>query len=164
VVDTVNQAVIARVPAGSAVANKPYAMTRNTAGTRLALSNQVAQAVVVFAAADTPGALATAPVPGVPFFATFLDDERLLVPLQGPSGAAIVDTMTGSVLASAMYADADCNNPSDARVLGDGRLFLTCEGDHYSSGSVVRLDPATLAVEAKVSVGVYPDRLAVLEP
>jgi hypothetical protein len=76
----------------------------------------------------------------------------------------VVDTTTGSVLASAMYTDADCNNPSDARVLADGRLFLTCEGDHYASGSVIRLDPVTLAIEAKVDVGVYPDRLAVLEP
>ena len=164
VVDTVNQAVIARVPAGGAVANKPYAMSRNAAGTRLALSNQVAQTVVVFEAADTPLPLTTARVPGVPFFATFLDDERLLVPLQGPSGAALVDATTGSVLASALYTDDDCNNPSDARVLADGRLFLTCEGDHYGTGGVVRLDPTTLAIEAKLDVGVYPDRLAVLEP
>ena len=164
VVDTLNQAVIARVPAGNGLANKPYALTRNRAGTRLALSNQVAQTVVVFQATDTPLQQASIPVPGVPFFAAFLDDERLLVPLQGPSGAALLDTTTGSVLASALYADSDCNNPSDARVLGDGRLFLTCEGDHYRSGNVVRLDPTTLAVDATVSVGIYPDRLAVLEP
>lgn len=163
-VDTVQPGVLARVPAGNAVANKPYALTRNRAGTLLAVSNQVAQTVVVFEAADTPVERASVAVPGVPFFATFLDDERLLVPLQGPSGAALIDTTTSSVLASATYADADCNSPSDARVLRDGRLFLTCEGDHYRNGQVVRLDPTTLALEATVSVGIYPDRLAVLEP
>jgi YVTN family beta-propeller protein len=164
VVDTVNQRVLARVPAGTSPANKPYALTRNDAGTRLALSNQVAQTVVVFDTEDTPVAEVTAAVPGVPFFAAWLGDDRLLVPLQGPSGAALVDATTGSVIASATYADADCNNPSDARALADGRLFLTCEGDHYTSGTVMRIDATTLAIEAKVSVGVYPDRLAVLEP
>jgi YVTN family beta-propeller protein len=164
VVDSVNHVVLSRVPAGSYPANKPYALTRNAAATRLALSNQVAQTLVVFDTADTPALLTTAIVPGVPFFATWLDEQRLLVPLQGPSGAAIVDATSGSVLSSALYADADCNNPSDARLLADGRLFLTCEGDHYGNGSVVRIDPGSLAIQARVDVGIYPDRLAVLEP
>jgi YVTN family beta-propeller protein len=164
VVDTVNLNVLSRVPAGSSPSNKPYALTRNDAGTRLALSNEVAETVVVFDTQDTPVPEVTAPVPGVPFFAAWVGDDRLVVPVQGPSGAVLVDATTGSILASAMYADADCNNPSDARVLTDGRLFLTCEGDHYTSGTVVELDPMTLAIEAKVSVGIYPDRLAVLEP
>jgi YVTN family beta-propeller protein len=164
VVDTVNQVVLSRVPAGSSPANKPYALTRNPAGTRLAVSNQVSQRVVVFDTEDTPVPQATAVVPGVPFYAAWLDDDQLLVPVQGPSGAVLVDATTGSVLASALYADVDCNNPSDARQLTDGRLFLTCEGDHYTSGTVVELDPTTLAIQAKISVGIYPDRLAVLEP
>ncbi len=164
VVDTVNRQVLSRVPAGSSPANKPYALTRNPAGTRLAVSNQVSQRVVVFDTEDTPAQQATALVPGVPFYAAWLDDDQLLVPVQGPSGAVLVDATSGAVLASAMYADADCNNPSDARVLTDGRLFLTCEGDHYTSGSVVELDPTTLAIQGKIGVGIYPDRLAVLEP
>ncbi|HTQ05526.1 MAG TPA: hypothetical protein VMI54_16805 [Polyangiaceae bacterium] len=164
VVDTLNATVISRVPAGNAPANKPYALTRNAAGTMLALSNQVAQAVVVFSAEDTPMQLVTAAVPGVPFYSGWLDDGRLLVPLQDPNGAALVDVTSGAVLASTMYADTDCLNPSDARALSDGRLFITCEGDHFRNGAVVEVDPQTLAVIGSVDVGVYPDRMAVLEP
>lgn len=164
VVSSVNASVLSRVPAGTFPANKPYALTRNAAGTRLALSNQVAQTVVVFSTDDTPVPLMTALVPGVPFFSGWADDSRLLVPLQDPDGAALVDVATGSVLASVAYAGSDCQNPSDASVLADGRFFLTCEGDHYRSGAVVSIDPETLAVLGRVEVGVYPDRLAVRAP
>ncbi len=164
VVDTVHATVLSRVPAGKAPANKPYALTRDDAGTHLAVSNQVAQTVVVFSAEDTPVPLVTAAVPGVPFFAAWLPGDRLLVPLQDPDGAALVDLTTGTVLASTAYAETACQNPSEARVLSDGRLFITCEGDHFGNGAVVRVDPESLAVVARVEVGVYPDRMAVLEP
>jgi len=164
VIDTERATVLSRVPAGAGAPNKPYALTRNASGTRLALSNQVAQSVVVFSAGDTPAPVATVRVPGVPYFSAWLGDARLLVPVQSPSGAALVDVTTGTVVASATYADTVCRNPSDARVSADGRLFITCEGDHFREGTVVRIDPQTLAVEAAVTVGVYPDRLAVLEP
>ena len=164
VLDTVQASVLSRVPAGTFPANKPYALTRNAAGTRLAVSNQVAQTVVVFSADDTPVPLVTAVVPGVPGFAEWLGDDRLLVPLQDPDGAVLVDVTTGTVLASTAYSGTDCQNPSDASVLTDGRLFLTCEGDHYRNGAVVQIDPESLVLSGRVEVGVYPDRLAVLEP
>jgi DNA-binding beta-propeller fold protein YncE len=164
VVDTAQASVLSRVPAGTSPANKPYALTRNAAATRLAVSNQVAQTVVLFSAEDTPSLLLTAVVPGVPFFSAWLGDDRLLVPLQDPNGAALVDVATGAVSTRATYADSDCQNPSDATVLRDGRFFLTCEGDHYRNGAVVELDPESLSVLSRVEVGVYPDRLAVLLP
>jgi DNA-binding beta-propeller fold protein YncE len=164
VLDTNALTVLSRVPAGPLAANKPYALTRNAASTRLALSNQVAQMVVVFDTGDTPTALVSAKVPGVPFYAGWLGDDQLLVPVQGPSGLALVDTASGNVLSNVQYADDDCNNPSEALVLDDGRVFLTCEGDHYKPGTIVRIDPTSLAIQAKVSVGIYPDRLAVEKP
>jgi YVTN family beta-propeller protein len=164
VVDTTQKLVIARVPAGVLTANKPYALTRNAEGTRLALSNQVAQTLVVFGTGDVPVPLATVKVPGVPFFAGFHGENELLVPLQEPDGVVRVDVTTGAVTAAVTYADDTCQNPSDARYTTDGRVFLVCEGNHYSAGSVVELEPSTLAIRARVDVGVYPDRLAVVEP
>jgi YVTN family beta-propeller protein len=164
VVDTSQRLVIARVPAGALPANKPSALTRSPAGTRLALSNQVAQTLVIFSTGDVPAPLATIPVPGVPFFAGFHGEGELLLPLQEPDGVVRVDLTTGAVAAAVTYADDACQNPSDAHFTGDGRIFLVCEGNHYGPGSVVELDPSTLALIARAEVGVYPDRLAVLEP
>jgi YVTN family beta-propeller protein len=164
VVDTTTKLVTARIPAGTLPANKPYALTRSPAGTRLALSNQVAQTLVVFSTGDVPAPLATIRVSGVPFFAGFLGETELLLPLQEPDGVVRVDLTTGSVVAAVTYPDDSCQNPSDARFTADGRVFLVCEGNHYDPGSVVELDPSTLAIVARAEVGVYPDRLAVLEP
>jgi hypothetical protein len=35
-----------------------------------------------------------------------------------------------------------------------------CEGDHRTPGSVLEIDPATLAVKKAWKVGAYPDGLA----
>jgi len=164
VVDTSQRLVIARVPAGALPANKPSALTRSPAGTRLALSNQVAQTLVVFSTGDLPAPLATIAVPGVPFFAGFHGESELLVPVQDPDGVIRVDPTTGVVAAATVFADDACQNPSDARFAADGRVFLVCEGNHYAPGSVVELDPSTLAIIARAEVGIYPDRLAVVEP
>jgi len=164
VVDTVGKAVTARIPAGALPANKPYALTRSPAGTRLALSNQVAQTLVVFSTGDVPAPLATLPTSGVPFFAGFHGESELLVPVQEPDGVMRVDLTTATIAQAVTYADDTCQNPSDAHFSADGRVFLVCEGNHYGPGSVVELDPSTLAIIARVDVGVYPDRLAVVEP
>jgi len=164
VVDTGGPSVLFRVPAGPGKVNKPFALTADDAGARLLLSNQVAGTVALFTTDDPPAMLSVATVTGVPFFSAWISDSQFVVPIQGPSGAAVVDAASGTVLSSATYSDDDCNNPSEARAVADGRLFLVCEGDHYGAGSVVQVDPATLAIQAKVTVGIYPDRLAVLEP
>ena len=39
-----------------------------------------------------------------------------------------------------------------------------CEGNHYAPGAVVELDPQTLEIKARVEVGLYPERLTLLEP
>ena len=55
-------------------------------------------------------------------------------------------------------------NPAEFSTTGDGRLRLVCEGDQYGPGAVVELDPSTLALQASVSVGIYPERMAISEP
>ncbi len=164
VVDPQLLTVVARVPAGPEPSNKPYALAEDAAGTRLAVSNQIAQAVALFSLGDSPTLLLAAALPGVPFVPSFLANGKLLVPLQMPSGAVVVDPTTGTVIAHASYTDDECENPSSVTQLADGRTFLVCEGDHFGPGTVVQINPATLGVLASVTVGAYPDRLAVRAP
>jgi YVTN family beta-propeller protein len=164
VVDTVNQKVLSRVPAGMGPVNKPYALTVDSSGTRLLLSNEIAGTVVVFTTDDSPVPVSTATVTGIPFFSGWISDSEFLVPIQNPNGAALIDAKSGSIVQQIAFADGECDNPSEAQATPDGRLFLVCEGDHYGTGSVVRIDPSTLAITARVSVGIYPDRLSILSP
>ncbi|MET0795087.1 MAG: hypothetical protein ABW061_26450 [Polyangiaceae bacterium] len=164
VVDSHSGAVLARVPAGNSAINKPYALVGDAARERLLVSNQVAFAVSVFDMGDTPSLLSTLASPGVPFFATWLSDSTIAVPFQAPSGAALFDAATGELLVQIGYSDQECLNPAELTVTSDGRLRLVCEGDHYASGAVVELDPTTLAIQASVSVGIYPERLSASEP
>ena len=71
---------------------------------------------------------------------------------------------TIALVTSVRYLDTECTNPSEATELGDGRLFLVCEGDHFRPGALVSLDPDSLAVLGSVELGVYPDRLGVRSP
>lgn len=164
VVDTGQGSVVARVPAGEGLANKPFSLVADREGARLLLSNQVARSVALFEASALPSALRSTTVPGVPHAAAFLAGDEWVVPLQDPSGVARIDAARGAVLQHYQYSSTECENPSEARSLADGRLFLVCEGDHYERGNVVQLDPTTLAVVARVTVGIYPDRLGVLSP
>lgn len=163
VIDTKRASVLARVPAGEEPVNKPYSLVVSPTGARLLLSNQVTRKVLEFAAQDTPVALSsTQAFEGIPYSAAYLSEQKYLVPLQSPSGAALIDAPSGTVLAHAAYSDEDCLNPSEARVLAGGRMLLVCEGDHYGPGSLVELEPDTLEVRRQVAVGRYPDHLAIL--
>jgi DNA-binding beta-propeller fold protein YncE len=166
VVDTASATVLARVPDGATGGgvSKPYALVADPARERLLLSNEVARTIVLFTMDDAPTPVFTTPLDGIPYFAAWLSASRILVPTQSPDGAVIVDAATGAVTAEAAYADTDCLAPREARVAPDGRVFLVCEGDHYAPGSIVRVDPTTLAVQATIAVGVFPNRLQVLAP
>jgi DNA-binding beta-propeller fold protein YncE len=165
VVDTQSAAVLARVPAGDgAGVSKPYALAADPARQRLLLSNQVSRTVVLFTMDDAPTPVFTAALDGIPYFAAWLSAGEILVPMQSPDGVARVDATTGDVTAEVAYGGADCVAPRAARVTDDGRVFLVCEGDHYTPGWIARLDPATLAVDAKVGVDLFPGGLEVLPP
>jgi len=100
----------------------------------------------------------------VPLFARWLSETTIAVPFQAPSGAALFDSQQGKLLVSINYSDEACSNPAELSMTNDGRLRLVCEGDHYTPGAVVELDPSTLAIRSTVSVGIYPERLTLFEP
>ena len=72
------------------------------------------------------------------------------------------DAVTGELVGQRAYADDECQNPSQASISSDGRVFLVCEGSHYEPGSVAEIDPQTLSVLRTAPVGLFPDRLAML--
>jgi hypothetical protein len=100
----------------------------------------------------------------VPYFAAFVSESQFVVPTQDPNALTLVDAASGAIVRELGYSNAECHNPSEARATPDGRVYLVCEGDHYTPGAVVEIDPATLGVKARASVGLYPERLAILEP
>ncbi len=158
-VDTTSTNVVTRVPAGDGVVNKPTAIALDPAGTRVVLSNELTSKVVVFAADDSAAMMFSSDqLAGSPGPVAFLASGDWLVPLQSPDGAARLEAATGKVLAQISYGADVCESPHAATVAADGRVFLVCEGDHYSPGAVVQLDPTTLEVLGRVSVGLYPDR------
>ena len=174
VVDTLNAVVLTRVPVGTLAGgvSKPYALTADRTHERLLVSNKVSRSVVLFGASDEPTAQWTtvfdAALPsipyGVPYFAAWLSDSELVVPLQSPDGAALLDAATGAVKQAIGYSLEQCEAPREARSAPGGRLFLVCAGDHFDHGAIVEIDPQTLAIKARVSVGIGPDRLLVVPP
>lgn len=170
VIDLDERAVSSRVPVASSIGDpgspihEPYALVADARVERLALSNLGSRTVSLFTAEETPERLWTTPVIGAPYFAAWLDAERLVVPLQSPSGVALIDAASGELLSEAGYGAGECLSPHEAVVSSEGRLFLVCEGDRVGPGAIVELDPDTLAVTRRLEVGVYPDRLLLREP
>lgn len=100
---------------------------------------------------------------GAPFFAAWSHDEtKLWVPLQNPDLLVIVDASTGTVLTQRAFDKAACERPHEAVLSEDGStVYLVCEGDHVNPSVVLALDSVSLETRATMTVGAYPDRLAV---
>jgi hypothetical protein len=92
------------------------------------------------------------------FMPAFVDARTVIVPMQGPDGIARVNVETGAVDAR-VATEGTCRAPHVARVAKDGRTYVVCEGDHAAPGAIVQIDPATLAIVRRWTVGVYPDAL-----
>jgi hypothetical protein len=142
---------------------KPFALSVDPSGSSLLVSSQVARSVELFGLDDGMKAGERTVVRGVPYYAAWLSEERIVVPTQGPNGASLLDVESLEILNEVTYTESECQNPHEARVAGD-RLFLVCQGDGYAPGAVVELDPESLAVIARVEVGLDADRLLVLPP
>jgi DNA-binding beta-propeller fold protein YncE len=164
VVDTISGGVLSRVPTGSAIANKPYAMVRNPQGNRLLVSNQVSRSVLLFSAEDTPELLSETKFESFPLFSDFIDDTTYVVPLQDPDAVSMVNTVAGTVFSKQLPSECGCDSPAMLRYLPDGRLFLLCEGDHYVPGTLVRLDLQTLGCIEHLELGLYPERMELVIP
>jgi DNA-binding beta-propeller fold protein YncE len=165
VVDPGSGEVLARVPAGVALVNQPYAIVIDDERQRLVTANRVASTLSVFELSDEPSLLATLSVPGQPMFPAWIRESTLAAPFQEPGGAALFDVTSGELLTQIQYTEDECEKPSELKLLNDGRLLLVCEGSHYDRpGAVVELDPETLEVRARVKVDIYPERIAIYEP
>jgi len=170
VLDPADFAVPARIPitVPRGGVTKPYAATTDAARRRLVVSSAVSRSVTLIGMSDmavgwtvafdgTPGLPA-----GVPYFAAWPSDSALVVPVQSPDGAALLDAASGTVITSRAYSADECSAPRQAVSGPGGRLFLVCEGDHFSPGALVELDATTLAVTRSVALELAPDRMAVL--
>jgi DNA-binding beta-propeller fold protein YncE len=160
---------VARFPLGSmpgvggAPRYGPYSATLTPDGGRVVVCDLEAQDLRVFDMASrqfvpdrivTLGARAMMP--------TFLDPRTVIVPLQAPDGLARVDIDKGSIDARVAFTGvgSPCPLPHVAHRARDGRVYVVCEGDHAANGTVVEVDPRTLAVRKSWTVGVYPDGIA----
>jgi DNA-binding beta-propeller fold protein YncE len=105
------------------------------------------------------------PDKGVPlaakaFMPAFIDDHTLLVPMQSPDGLARVDLSGPKIERRTSFPKDVCSLPHVMRIAKDGRAYLVCEGDHRAPGTVLEIDPGSLSVKKKWTVGAYPDGLA----
>lgn len=102
----------------------------------------------------------TVPLEAKAFMPAFVSGSALVVPLQAPDGLARVDMATSRVVARAVLPKEACTLPHAVRVAPDGRVYLVCEGDHVGPGSLLEIEPTTLAVKRRWSVGVLADGIA----
>lgn len=167
VIDTRQGALLSLTPSAAPALNRPFrpwTIELDSRCERLLIANQQVNTVDIFSAEDHPRLLTSVSVAAVPFHATWIAEAEFVVALQRPSGALRVSATDGAVLAEVAYSTAECENPSEPRLLPDGRLFLVCEGDHYGPGALARLDPQTLAIVERAELGLYPQRMAVVLP
>ena len=61
------------------------------------------------------------------------------------------------MLAQVTFDRATCEAPHVVKRAKDGRVYVVCEGNHKDPGAVLEIDPDTLAVKKRWTVGVYPD-------
>jgi DNA-binding beta-propeller fold protein YncE len=140
----------------------PYSATLAPDGNRVVVADLEGMDLRVFdRAAKRFDPARTVPLGARAFMPAFVDASSLVVPLQGPDGLARVD-LDGAAIAARVgpkeLGDA-CRAPHVVRVARDGRVYVVCEGDHVAPGAVLQIDPKTLAVLKRWTVGVYPDGL-----
>jgi DNA-binding beta-propeller fold protein YncE len=137
----------------------PYAATLTPDDTRVVVDDLEGQDVRVYDRASQRFTIVV-PLAAKAFMPAFLDDRKLLVPTQSPDGLALVDVDSGKVDKRLSFERGECQAPHVVRVAKDGRVYVVCEGDHKTPGSVLELDRESLAAKKKWVVGVYPDGLA----
>lgn len=141
----------------------PYSLVLSPSGDKIAVGNTVSKDVRFL---DTgSGKMSEGEVLstfGAPYFVAFSSDgSKLLVPTQGPDAAVVFDLTTMAEVAHRDFSGDDCILPHVATIMTDGTFALVCEGDHEAPGKVIWLDPVSLETQREVTVGVYPDALAV---
>jgi YVTN family beta-propeller protein len=168
VLDLETASVVARVPAGVDSANGPVAVAERPSGGKIAVSNQVRRTVAIFdfdSEAEQKLELVVAiSVRSLPMVPSWVNDDEVLVPMQGPGGIARISVSDQRVMETVSMAEDECQNPRSLHVGSDGRLLAVCEGTAYATGTLLELDPSTLAVQRSIPLGKLPDELLVLTP
>ncbi len=94
-------------------------------------------------------------------FGSYLSDTTLVVPSQGPDQLTWLDE-NGDVQDTLTFDRADCILPHVVHPSSDGRtLYLVCEGDRVTPGTLVVIDAARHTVTSVVALGLFPDDLAI---
>jgi DNA-binding beta-propeller fold protein YncE len=139
----------------------PYSATLSPDESLVVVADLEGQDVRVFDRADKRFIeKMTVPLSAKAFMPAFVDARTLLVPLQAPDGLAKIDVDVAKVEKRTTFAKDQCSLPHAVRVAKDGRVYLVCEGDHRAPGTVLEIDPATLAPKKRWIVGAYPDGIA----
>jgi DNA-binding beta-propeller fold protein YncE len=136
----------------------PYSATLSPDDARVVIADLEGQDIRVFDRSEKrflPDR--TVPLAAKAFMPAFVDRATLLVPTQAPDGLVRIDVDRAVVTSRAALTKADCTLPHVVKIAKDGRAYLVCEGDHTAPGSVLEVDPLTLAVKRRWAVGVYPD-------
>jgi DNA-binding beta-propeller fold protein YncE len=152
----------------------PYALTRSIDGSTVWVGctppsptpgNRGLLIAYDVAAGRFDMARATTAFIGTPFFGTYAaDGNTMLLPLQ--SADAIARVAVGPafrVMQQLPMRPDDCVLPHVISQGPDGRYYLVCEGLHdrvrQEPGTVLVLNPDTLAIEQRYTVGPYPDAI-----
>jgi DNA-binding beta-propeller fold protein YncE len=141
----------------------PYAAVLSNDGNLVAVSNTLSEDIRLFATAEQSFRERTLTPNGAPYFAAWsAGDGVLYVPTQNPDGIEAFDVESGERLRRRSFARDECELPHEV-VFGSNpsRLFVVCEGDHATGSVVLALEPESFVTLASMSVGVFPDRLAV---
>ncbi len=94
------------------------------------------------------------------FMMAVVDATSAILPLQSPDGIARVDLVNHKITTRVASAPEECQRPHAVAIAKDRRTYVVCEGDHKAPGTVLEIDPLTLATRKKWTVGVYPDAIA----
>lgn len=167
--DTGRATIAERVPVGDQASELvpprygPYALALHPGGKRVFIGSTDSKDVRAIDTESLAMESAIASVDGAAFFGAFSEDgSRYYVPTQGADSLAVVDTATMTVIDSRFWRTSECIAPHlVVRVDGEPNLFVLCEGDHESPGTLLAVDPETLEITRTLEVGVYPDALVV---
>jgi DNA-binding beta-propeller fold protein YncE len=108
-----------------------------------------------------PGSL---PLQGAAFFPAWSADGKLLfAPSQSPDAIVAFDVAAGTIVHQRTFGP-ECGKPHEVvRSPSNNRLYVVCEGDHVAPGAILGIDPSTFETKSETKVGVYPDRVVLIE-
>jgi len=141
----------------------PYAAALSESG-RLLFVGEARSHAVTFIDTDSARVLKSSTnLTSTPLFGSWgRSDARLYVPARDPDELVAIDPSTGEVSMRRAFDEETCMKPHEAVLSTDQRIvYLVCEGDHVSPGTVLGLDADSLETLTRYEVGIDPDRLAV---